>query len=160
MVKYSPFNVKERCTKSADFDGKEFNRYPFRFDIPSFEGTKRINSLKCFPLRYHEQENDVRQRLQLRGKQFRHFCSMKKGHQMFQYDGDALFNRGIQEIIESEMGGGAGPFGLGFIMASELQQKGEVVCGSHSNKRCSMVLMGLVGRPQDSTSKRIHPECW
>jgi Domain of unknown function (DUF7025) len=114
-------------TEIADFDGKEFSRYPFEFTIPRYDGSKKINSLRCYPLKHHEQEANIRPLLRERGGVFRKLCLKEKGEQMFEYDGEASFNRTVEEVVEAEYGGGTGPLGLGFIMAAEMQKQGERV---------------------------------
>jgi len=46
---------------------------------------------------------------------------------MFQYEGEAVFYRGLQEIVESEFGAGGVPLWMGFVMATETQKKSERV---------------------------------
>jgi hypothetical protein len=83
--------------------------------------------LRCYPLKYHEQERNIAALLRKRGKVFRELCLKDKGEQMFQYSGNAFFNKTPQEIVEDEWGGGTGPFGMGFMIAADMQKREERV---------------------------------
>jgi len=43
-----------------DFDSKTFSKASIELVIPKFRGTKRINTLPAFPLKYHSDENQVK----------------------------------------------------------------------------------------------------
>ena len=60
-----------------------------------FDGPKQITSLPFFPFRYHDSIQDVSERLEKRGRDFRKLCTAKKGEQMFQYKGPAFMRRRI-----------------------------------------------------------------
>ena len=79
---------------SYDWNGTTFNRVPVRFNFEDFKGTKSIGSLACHPLKYHRDEETtiggLKTKLIERGRKFRKLCLMKKGHQIFEYDGFAL----------------------------------------------------------------------
>ncbi len=54
----------------VDYDGKNFGRYTEQIDVPQFVGTKKISSLKAFPLSFHEDKEAVRSALIQRGEIF------------------------------------------------------------------------------------------
>jgi hypothetical protein len=83
----------------AGFDGENFNRHPVRFIIKSFEGTKIINSLRCYPLDYHERKEDITTSLLARGKRFRSLCIKDPGQQMTDYDGNMYYCSELPEDI-------------------------------------------------------------
>ena len=43
-----------------DFNGKTFGKVPIDLAIPKFRGTKRINTLQAFPLKYYQDEKLVK----------------------------------------------------------------------------------------------------
>jgi hypothetical protein len=53
-----------------DYDGEIFGEASIKLKIPKFHGTKRINLLEAFPLRYHIDRNEVRADLVQRGRKF------------------------------------------------------------------------------------------
>lgn len=53
-----------------DFDGFAWKPVVKTFCVPAFEGTKGIDSLPVFPLRYHEISTDIKSELIARGKKF------------------------------------------------------------------------------------------
>jgi hypothetical protein len=98
-------SAEERKTKSGfeyfymacrylDFDGKVFGEASTNIVIPRFCGTKRINALEAFPLKYHSNESGVRANLlecgrkfvSLRGAYHRHCC----GRAFFMHKGDPI----------------------------------------------------------------------
>lgn len=76
-----------------DWDGQHFARRYFWIAFDGFDGPKQITSLPFFPLRYHDNLREVRERLEKRGQAFRRLCTAKKGEQMFQYKGPAFMRR-------------------------------------------------------------------
>ena len=75
---------------SYDWDGATFNRVSYDFRIESFSGTKSINTLDHYPLEYHRDEQQLRNRLMVRGKKYREQCICKSGAQLFSYDGPCI----------------------------------------------------------------------
>jgi hypothetical protein len=76
-----------------DFNGEELGEASIQLKIPKFQGTKRINALKAFPLQYHRDVNRVtadlvqcgRKFVRLRGPHHRHchgpaFLMDENGH--------------------------------------------------------------------------------
>lgn len=61
------FHIRERY---VDFDGKEFSKVSIQTGILKFRGSKPINSLDVFPLRYHENADQVRAELVKCGQKF------------------------------------------------------------------------------------------
>ena len=53
-----------------DFDGKTFGKASIALVIPKFRGTKRINTLPAFPLKYHLDENQVKSDFVKCGRKF------------------------------------------------------------------------------------------
>jgi hypothetical protein len=80
-----------------DWNGRTFYRVPVQFRFEEFQGLRAINTLPCYPLKFHEDEktssdnkDSLRKLLVRRGKRFRELCIKAPGKQMFEYDGDAL----------------------------------------------------------------------
>jgi hypothetical protein len=53
-----------------DYDGSVFGEATTEIVIPKFRGAKRINSLRAFPLRYHQDESTVKASLLATGRKF------------------------------------------------------------------------------------------
>ncbi|KAH7374066.1 hypothetical protein BKA64DRAFT_586823 [Cadophora sp. MPI-SDFR-AT-0126] len=77
------FHIRGR---SIDFDGKVFGEVPVDTGILKYRGSKPINSLDVFPLRYHENVDQVRAELVRCGQKF----SSVKSVQHLQYSGTAF----------------------------------------------------------------------
>lgn len=77
------FHIKGRY---IDFDGKVFGEVPVDTGILKYRGSKPINSLDVFPLRYHENADQVRTELAMCGRKFRSVKSI----QHLQYSGTAF----------------------------------------------------------------------
>jgi hypothetical protein len=77
------FHIKGRY---VDFNGKVFGEVPIDTGILKFRGSKPINSLDVFPLRYHENVDQVRAELIKCGQKFGSLKSV--GH--LQYSGTAF----------------------------------------------------------------------
>ena len=75
---------------SYDWDGTTFNRIPYDFKIEAFSGTKSINTLDHYPLEYYRNEQQLRNRLMVRGKKYRELCICKSGAQLFSYNGPCI----------------------------------------------------------------------
>ncbi|PWW76948.1 P-loop containing nucleoside triphosphate hydrolase protein [Tuber magnatum] len=73
----------------VDYDGKTYGEAGAVLEIDEFRGARRIDSLGVFPLAYHEDEEDVRERLIERGRKF---GSLKGMHYKY-YKGLAFFKR-------------------------------------------------------------------
>ncbi|KAG9230858.1 AAA family ATPase [Amylocarpus encephaloides] len=86
-----------------DWNGEFFIRTLVTLKIDRFDGAKPINSLSFFPLRYHENPEQIEDELEARGRKFRSLCIAKKGDQMFHYKGPAIFSKkglGQAEIMD------------------------------------------------------------
>jgi hypothetical protein len=80
-----------------DFSGKTFDRVLVLFKFEEFQGTRMINTLSVYPLRYHfsgedaeSQQERFQQDMIARGKVFYDYCIRDDGAQMFEYDGEAI----------------------------------------------------------------------
>lgn len=58
-----------------DWDGKRFGRRKLEVDIPEFEGTKKIQTLKTFLLHFHENWKATKSSLEAQGKEIQTLCS-------------------------------------------------------------------------------------
>ncbi|KAJ4194865.1 hypothetical protein NW755_002285 [Fusarium falciforme] len=56
--------------KYVEFDGKRFGYGNMAVDVDEFQGARRITSLPCYPLQYHQNESKLRADLIERGKKF------------------------------------------------------------------------------------------
>ncbi|KAK8043147.1 ATPase family AAA domain-containing protein 3A-like [Apiospora phragmitis] len=56
--------------KYFEYDGKNFGFGAMAEELPDFQGSRRIDSLACYPLQYHKDESQVRRNLIERGKKF------------------------------------------------------------------------------------------
>lgn len=54
----------------VDYSGKEFGRHREAVDISEFIGTKKIDGLNAFPLKFHEHKDAVVETLVKRGQIF------------------------------------------------------------------------------------------
>ena len=77
------FHIRGRY---VDFDGKLFGEVPIQTGILKFRGSKPINSLDVFPLRYHENADQVRAELVKCGQKFGSLKSVRH----LQYNGKAF----------------------------------------------------------------------
>ncbi|KAF8540209.1 P-loop containing nucleoside triphosphate hydrolase protein [Trichophaea hybrida] len=78
----------------SDFDGKTFGKASIELVIPKFRGTKRINTLPAFPLKYHLDEKQVKSDLVECGRKFvrltgTHHCHCQGGA-FLMHKGDAV----------------------------------------------------------------------
>lgn len=79
-----------------DWDGTRFQRLTYAFEVDDFNGPKPINSLRCYPLKYHQDDDGkddsevVKQNLIERGKDFVNLCTGKGRQCGFQCDYDGL----------------------------------------------------------------------
>lgn len=73
----------------VDYDGKTFGEAKAVIEIPAFTGSTRIDSLPAFPLAYHHDEEQVREKLIARGRRFGTF---RGTHYKF-YEGLAFFKK-------------------------------------------------------------------
>lgn len=59
-----------------EHNGKNFGYGTIGQEIPAFRGTRKITSLPCYPLKYHEKETLLRTKLIERGKKFVSLCGV------------------------------------------------------------------------------------
>ena len=69
-----------------DFDGKVFGEASETLAIPKFRGAQRIESLSCFPLKYHS-DGQIRQQIIENGQKF---VSLMGSHYRY-YQGNAFY---------------------------------------------------------------------
>ncbi|KAL2160976.1 hypothetical protein VTH06DRAFT_8688 [Thermothelomyces fergusii] len=89
-----------RCD-CVDYSGKEFGRYQEQLFIPEFIGTKKITSLRVYPLHFHKDREAVEARLIRRGEMFEKLA----GHHYKQYSGRAIGWDRDEEEVEVEVSG-------------------------------------------------------
>lgn len=82
--------------KYFEYDGKKFGYGNISEDIPEFHGARKITSLPCYPLKYHQNEEQVRQSLIERGKKF---VSLSGVHYK-SYQGMAFLKRKKNMIVK------------------------------------------------------------
>ncbi|KFY28457.1 hypothetical protein V493_02921 [Pseudogymnoascus sp. VKM F-4281 (FW-2241)] len=109
---------------SYDWDGAYFDRKPFEFDIEPFSGTRSINSLVAYPVKFYSDPVDgatwdVKLKLALisRGKRFREICVSPRGSRMFDYFGLGL-SRG-RGISAQDTPGEESPFNQGSSVSGD-----------------------------------------
>lgn len=56
--------------KYLEYDGKTFGMGTMEVEIESFKNARRITSLPCYPMKYHEDTVGLRKELIERGKKF------------------------------------------------------------------------------------------
>ncbi|KAK0641969.1 hypothetical protein B0T16DRAFT_431558 [Cercophora newfieldiana] len=72
--------------KYFEYDGKQFGFGSMSDEISDFRGARRITSLKCYPLKYHKNEAQLRNDLIERGKKFVSLSGVHyKSHQGMAY---------------------------------------------------------------------------
>lgn len=99
----------------VDFSGREFGRYTENINVPEFIGTKKITSLRAFPLDFHDNKTAVMATLVRRGQLFEKLA----GHHYKAYDGTAItWDRQGEEV--------------------PIQVSGRVVIDIHSFNRSNM----------------------
>lgn len=60
-----------------DFDGKTFGLGSLDIEVASFKGPRKINSLPCYPLKYHKNPEALKARLVARGRKFTELAGMQ-----------------------------------------------------------------------------------
>lgn len=61
------YNIEGRY---LEYDGKSFGMGTMASEVPAFKGARKITSLACYPLQYHHEADQVKERLIERGKKF------------------------------------------------------------------------------------------
>jgi hypothetical protein len=75
--------------ENVDWNGTEFGRSIQGHHISFFEGTKLITQLEVFPLQFHPNKEQVKEKLISRGKKFQKL----RGYHFKAYDGVGLWDR-------------------------------------------------------------------
>lgn len=80
-----------------DWTGKTFRRIQAELRIDFFKGSRKVQSLPVYPVKYlSEAERD---HMEQRGRRFHQICLSNKGYRLFQYTGDAILRaRGIGKV--------------------------------------------------------------
>ena len=60
-----------------DYDGKTFGLGSMEVEIEAFKGPRKINSLPCYPLKYHKDVESIKKVLIERGKKFTELAGMQ-----------------------------------------------------------------------------------
>ena len=76
-----------------DWNGKTFRRLSLKLEIEQFYGHKPISSLPYYPLHLNENHEAIKKCLIRRGAEYRGYCTAKQGVRMFEYSGDAIFDK-------------------------------------------------------------------
>ncbi|KAH7128015.1 hypothetical protein B0J13DRAFT_143063 [Dactylonectria estremocensis] len=71
-----------------DWTGKTFRRISAELRVDFFKGTRKVQSLPVFPVKYLSETE--REHLEQRGRRFQQICLSNKGFRLFQYTGDAI----------------------------------------------------------------------
>ena len=82
-----------------DWDGERFGLEDATLEIPTFKGTTPIRGLLAFPVKYHQSEGELRQRLIARGKIF----EAHKGYHYKRYEGIGIDTCRIKYNIDSRI---------------------------------------------------------
>lgn len=73
---------------SYDWTGKTFRRFPVELRVEYFRGTRRLDLLSVFPLKFMDKEKI--ENLKKRGQHFYDICMRERGSRVFQYTGEAI----------------------------------------------------------------------
>ena len=88
-----------------DWNGKEMTKIFYYLPIERFRGTKDINQLPCYPIKYHkggtdQDEQELCKMLNTRGAKYNKIVRSKPGAtQMYSYNGEAVSDR--RSVIRS-----------------------------------------------------------
>lgn len=77
------------------FDGRTFSRRLFAVNFKRYDGLRKVTSLRCYPLKFHESrgEKSMRDFLRERGLRYWQLCTRENSHMMFNYDGDVMVKK-------------------------------------------------------------------
>ena len=63
-----------------DWDGEKLVRHSYEFDVPSFQGLKKVEELPCYPIDFYNSNGEgpqqLRKMLYERGKRFKEYCAI------------------------------------------------------------------------------------
>ncbi|KAL9625328.1 MAG: hypothetical protein Q9160_000391 [Pyrenula sp. 1 TL-2023] len=97
----APLVWKLNCW-TYDFTGKEFRRRVVTLRFEEFEGTKPISSLPYYPLEAHKDRKEIEAQLLARGKLFKTYCTADEDERMYNYNGEAVFDKkGFRDVQAS-----------------------------------------------------------
>ena len=88
-----------------DWNGKEMTKVWYLLPIDKFRGTKDINQLPCYPIKYYKEgtsggEAELRKQLKARGARYNRIVRSEPGAtQMYSYKGEAVSDR--RSVINS-----------------------------------------------------------
>ncbi|KAK7433891.1 AAA family [Colletotrichum acutatum] len=86
-----------------DWNGESFQRTAYTLLFEHFDGQKPLNSLPYRPFGHDIDDESLKHKLVDRGKRFRTLCTAKKGNQLFEYSGDAIFGKkGFSGLVQDE----------------------------------------------------------
>lgn len=104
------YKWKLRCwTYDMNVTGKVFQRRSLELGVEAFEGPKPITSLPFYPISIIDPERyeEIEKRLRERGELFRKFCTADRDNRMYEYSGDAIFDkqgfRGVQSTSDVDV---------------------------------------------------------
>lgn len=85
-----------------DWDGTVFQRTAYEVSLPHFDGLQPLVALPFFPFDVHPDRKEVAQSLVERGKRFRHLCQVREGERLFEYSGEAIFEKGSSDLTHND----------------------------------------------------------
>ncbi|KAL8900477.1 MAG: hypothetical protein Q9207_005678 [Kuettlingeria erythrocarpa] len=102
-----PLNKEEPCYEvyciTLGF-GTFFHRREIVFKLKTFEDTRPITSLDCYPTRFMKNEVDFLKLRQEQGREFKNFCFDRKGSaRLFYYDGTAISSRVGLNMVQTSL---------------------------------------------------------
>lgn len=88
-------NVFRLICWTYKFDGRTFSRRLFAVNFKRYDGLRKVTSLRCYPLKFHESRGGKSMRDILRelGLRYWQLCTRENSHMMFNYDGDVLVKK-------------------------------------------------------------------
>jgi len=87
--------------------------YDFSFHIEQYPQLKAINTLRCYPFDFHEDQVTVAQKLKDRGERFYQLVTQSGSERMFIHKGNLIWTPNFANVPDEV----AGFFILGNIMA-------------------------------------------
>ncbi|EQB46725.1 hypothetical protein CGLO_14201 [Colletotrichum gloeosporioides Cg-14] len=86
-----------------DWNGESFQRTAYTLLFDHFDGQKPLSSLPYRPFGHGNSDESLKEMLIDRGKRFRTLCTAKKGNQLFEYAGDAIFGKkGVSGLVQDD----------------------------------------------------------
>ncbi|KAL0764334.1 hypothetical protein CaCOL14_013176 [Colletotrichum acutatum] len=129
-----------------DWNGESFQRTAYTLLFEHFDGQKPLNSLPYRPFGHDIDDESLKHKLVDRGKRFRTLCTAKKGNQLFEYSGDAIFGKkGFSGLVQDE--------GKRMAQGSEALEVDDIIPGK--GKGLVILLYGPPGVGKTSTAETI-----